>query len=124
MVNYSELLDKLSKINEKNEAENNAIKQAINIISTLKKTKETVTDIAGNEYKPYTLRDILNKLAVSKLSNQVYILDENNEKDKELLDMKVRLLEDDGMGYGAVNGSCTDAIIVNNKSNKEIQFWF
>jgi hypothetical protein len=124
MVNYKELLDDLKSLKEKNDKEIKVLDNAINIISSFKHSKEVITDIVGNEYKPLTLRDILVKLGVSKLSNQVFMLDENDEKDKALLDKKVRLLEDDGMGYGARNGSCNDAIIIDNETNKEIQLWF
>lgn len=124
MVDYNELLNNLSQLKEKDEKEVKALKDAINIISCFKRSKEVTTDVVGNEYKPLTLRDILVRLGVSKLSNQVFMLDENDEKDKSLLDKKVRLLEDDGMGYGAVNGSCNDAIIIDDETNKEIQLWF
>ena len=98
MVNYKELLDDLKGLKEKDDKEIKVLDNAINIISSFKHSKEIITDIVGNEYKPLTLRDILIKLGVSKLSNQVFMLDENDEKDKALLDKKVRLLEDDGMG--------------------------
>lgn len=124
MIDYKELLNNLNQLQEKDEKEIKVLKDAISIISCFKHSKEVMTDVVGNEYKPLTLRDILVKLGVKKLSNRVFILDENGEKDKALLDKKVRLLEDDGMGYGARNGSCNDAIIIDNDANKEIQLWF
>lgn len=124
MIDYNELLNNLNQLKEKDEKEVKALKDAINIIRCFKHSKEVTTDIVGNEYKPLTLRDILVRLGVSKLSDRVFILDEKNDKDKALLDKKVRLLEDDGMGYGARNGSCNDAIIIDDETNKEIQLWF
>lgn len=45
---------------------------------------------------------------------------------KELDDnVKILVLEDDGMGYGAVNGYCSDIYVSKNEEeNDEIQIWF
>ena len=39
-------------------------------------------------------------------------------------DVKLLVLEDDGMGYGAVNGYCTDLYVIDNDGKKEVQIWF
>ena len=40
-------------------------------------------------------------------------------------DVKIRILEDDGMGYGAINGICTSIYVGKDKDgNNEVQFWF
>lgn len=40
-------------------------------------------------------------------------------------DTKLIILEDDGMGYGANNGNCTEISVSEDKDGKEtIQFWF
>ena len=40
-------------------------------------------------------------------------------------DTKILILEDDGMGYGARNGYCTEISVAENKDNKkEVRFWF
>ena len=40
-------------------------------------------------------------------------------------DVKLRILEDDGMGYGAVNGYCSLICLSDDsEGNKEVQFWF
>ena len=40
--------------------------------------------------------------------------------------VKLHILQDDGMGYGANNGYCTDISIYEDtdNNNKEVQFWF
>lgn len=45
---------------------------------------------------------------------------------KELDDnVKILVLEDDGMGYGAVNGYCSSIhVSKNEEENDEIQIWF
>jgi len=45
---------------------------------------------------------------------------------KELDDnVKILVLEDDGMGYGAVNGYCSGIYVSKNEEeNDEIQIWF
>ena len=40
-------------------------------------------------------------------------------------DVNILVLEDDGMGYGARNGYCSDIYVSENKDGKkEIQIWF
>lgn len=40
-------------------------------------------------------------------------------------DVKLLILEDDGMGYGARNGYCTNIYVSDGDDNKkEVQFWF
>ena len=40
-------------------------------------------------------------------------------------DTKLLVLEDDGMGYGANNGYCSDLFISeDNDGKKEVQIWF
>ena len=48
------------------------------------------------------------------------------EKTKSLPnDTKVRVFEDDGMGYGANNGLCTDIYLGSDlEENDEIRIWF
>lgn len=48
------------------------------------------------------------------------------ENNKDLGDdTKIRVLEDDGMGYGAVNGYCSGLYVSDIEDNKkEIQIWF
>jgi hypothetical protein len=40
-------------------------------------------------------------------------------------DVKLLVLEDDGMGYGARNGYCSDIYVGKDKDGKnEVQIWF
>ena len=52
--------------------------------------------------------------------HKIYIDDDNLDDDIQIL-----VLQDDGMGYGARNGYCSDIYVSENKDGKkEVQIWF
>ena len=84
--------------------------------------KQIGTDFQGWPVNALTLREILHKLGFEEDSETITLV--KGEDSNKLLDSYPLTLEDDGMGYGARNGSCNDAIIIDNETNKEIQLWF
>lgn len=129
MIKIEDLINNINFIKETNkelsEEDINTLSEAVMALKNLKHSSEDEETFQGDIKKPLTLKDVLNGIKVPKLNKRAYILDENNSKDKELLNMPVILLEDDGMGYGALNGACRDAYISDyDKDNKKIHLWF
>lgn len=123
------LIDNLNKIiSNKNISDDNDLKtleSVLNVLNNLKRNKENEETFQGDIKKPLTLKDVLNSIKVPKLNKRAYILDEKDSNDKKLLDMPVILLQDDGMGYGALNGACREAYVNDyDENNKSIYLWF
>lgn len=84
-----------------------AIQDAINAINSLRRRNDMVIDFQGWPMESSTAQDLQDKLTT--LVN-------------EPSDYKVRVLEDDGMGYGAHNGFCNGIEI--DEKEKNINIWF
>lgn len=123
------LIDDLNKIilnkNISDENDLKTLKSTLNVLNNLKRNEENEKTFQDDEKKPLTLRDILDKISNNKLNDRVYLFDEKDSNDKKLLDMSVILLQDDGMGYGALNGACREAYVNDyDENNKSIYLWF
>jgi hypothetical protein len=88
-----------------------AINEACNYISQLEYNNKEQTDFQGWPLEKLTMKEL------RKFVRDNCALDDN---------VKLRILQDDGMGYGANNGYCTDISIYEDmdNNNKEVQFWF
>lgn len=84
-----------------------ALQDAINAINSLRRRNDVVMDFQGWPMESCTAQDLHDK----------FITLEN-----EPIDYKVRVLEDDGMGYGAHNGFCNGIEI--DEKEKNINIWF
>ena len=75
-------------------------------------------DFQGWPIFKMTLKEVLLGLGGKEEDNKI-IFDANDPS------MKIypSILEDDGMGYGAINGACTD-IYWGGGDNDEIRIWF
>lgn len=128
MIKIEDLLNNINNIinnNNLSKEDSETLIETLAVLNHLKHNSEDEETFQGDIKKPLTLKDVLNGIKVPKLNKRAYILDENNSKDKELLNMPVILLEDDGMGYGALNGACRDAYVSDyDKDNKKIHLWF
>ena len=107
-------LDILGKLIEDTERlsadERGAISEARNTILLYERKKEVETDFQGWEMPHYTMKDLRKFM-----------------KDHKSLDgdCKILILQDDGMGYGANNGYCTELSTSEDKEgNTEIHIWF
>jgi len=90
--------------------ERNAISEARNTILSYERKKEVETDFQGWEMPHYTMKDL------RKFMKEHKSLDGN---------CKILILQDDGMGYGANNGYCTELSTAENKEGEtEIHIWF
>lgn len=79
-------------------------------------------DFQGFLIPHITLREGLMNIGFKedKKNNRFYI-----ENDNELLNTVPLILQDDGMGYGAINGKMTDFYHSGDKKgNDEIHIWF
>lgn len=92
-----------------------ALEVAIKQLIKLKHKLEPQYDFQGWEQKPQTFRDLLVNLNIKK-ENDTFIIDEC----EKILDKPICILQDDGMGYGAVNGVAFDVY----QDDEEIQIWF
>ena len=125
MIKIENLLNNIINNNNLSKEDSETLIETLAVLNHLKHNSEDEETFQGDIKKPLTLKDVLNGIKVPKLNKRAYILDENNSKDKELLNMPVILLEDDGMGYGALNGACRDAYVSDyDKDNKKIHLWF
>lgn len=88
-----------------------AINRAIDILKRLERQKVPETDFQGWPIKPISFKQLKD-----------YINGLQDIPD----DADVRVLMDDGMGYGAVNGLCNGTIYLDNSvvEKPEIQIWF
>ena len=90
--------------------ERNAISEAMKTMLSYERKKEVETDFQGWEMPHYTMKDLRKFM-----------------KDHKSLDgdCKILILQDDGMGYGANNGYCTELSTVENKEGEtEVHIWF
>ena len=107
-------LDTLSSLIEDTERlsaeEREAISEARNTMLSYERKKQVETDFQGWEMPHYTLKQLREFVKSIKSADG---------------DCKILVLEDDGMGYGANNGYCTELSMVKNKEGKdEIRIWF
>jgi hypothetical protein len=90
--------------------ERNAISTACNIMRLYLRKKEPYIDFQGWEQRKHTMKDL-----------REFVDKNGNLAD----DIQILVLEDDGMGYGAINGYCTDIYLSDgDNGKKEVQIWF
>ena len=90
--------------------EMNAVNEALMAISNIIYKKEDQTDFQGWPVKKLTMKDL-----------RKFVRDNGPLDDT----VKILVLEDDGMGYGARNGYCSDIYVGENvDKEKEVQIWF
>ena len=105
------ILGKLIEDTERLSAdERGAFSEARDTMLLYERKKEVETDFQGWEMPHYTMKDLRKFM-----------------KDHKSLDggCKILILQDDGMGYGANNGYCTELSTSEDKEgNTEIHIWF
>lgn len=82
--------------------------------------EEAVKALAGNQkpsqefYRVWTVGDFLEVAGIS-----------TDGVDPKILEQKIHILQDDGMGYGAVNGPCTaiERVIDNKTGETQVRVW-
>ena len=90
--------------------ERDAISTACNIMRLYVRKKEPYIDFQGWEQKKRTMKDL-----------REFVDNNDNLAD----DIQILVLEDDGMGYGARNGYCTDIYLSDEGDGKQnVQIWF
>ena len=90
--------------------EMNAVNEALMAMSHIMYKKEDQTDFQGWPVKKLTMKDL-----------RKFVRDNGPLDDT----VKILVLEDDGMGYGARNGYCSDIYVGENvDKEKEVQIWF
>lgn len=90
--------------------ERNAISEARNTMLCYERKKQVETDFQGWEMPHHTLSDL------RKFMKSIKNLDG---------ECKILVLQDDGMGYGANNGYCTELSTSKNKEGEnEVHIWF
>lgn len=90
--------------------EMNAVNEALMAMSNIMYKKEGQTDFQGWPVKKLTMKDL-----------RKFVRDNGPLDDT----VKILVLEDDGMGYGARNGYCSDIYVGENvDKEKEVQIWF
>lgn len=93
-----------------NAEEKAAISDSCNYMRTLELKKDDQYDFQGWKIKKITMKQL-----------REFVKDNHYLED----DTNVLVLEDDGMGYGARNGYCSDIYVGKNKDGKkEVQIWF
>lgn len=93
-----------------NADEKAAISDSCNYMRTLELRKSDQHDFQGWEVKKITMKQF-----------RKFVRDNGHLGD----DVNILILEDDGMGYGARNGYCSDIYVNENKNGKkEVQIWF
>lgn len=107
-------LDTLNNLIEDTERlsadEREAISEARNTILQYERKKEVETDFQGWEMPHYTVKNLREFMRKHKSIDS---------------ECKILVLQDDGMGYGANNGYCTDVFVSENKDGEtELQIWF
>lgn len=90
----------------------------------IEKSKEITKDLnyPEHEWIPCTFREILEHLSIETWKPVDESVTCFNFKD-EILDKPLHILEDDGMGYGAINSYAFSSYITNYSDNKEAQIW-
>lgn len=105
-------IDRLKAISEyvDSKDDSDAIDYAIKVLNHLEHLHDEKTDFQGWKEKQLTLGDL--KKFVEKSKG----FDEN---------AKIVIYEDDGMGYGANNGTCADIYLSEDlNGNDEVKVWF
>lgn len=91
-------------------SERAAVNEALMAMSNIIYKKEEQVDFQGWPIKKITMKDL------RKFVRDNGVLDD---------EVKILVLEDDGMGYGARNGYCSDIYVGENEDKeKEVQIWF
>lgn len=103
--NVISLLNKLGMDEGLTIQERTAINEACMNMMSLKRKQDTQIDFQGWEVKKLTMKDLREFVA---------------EHEEVADDAKILVLEDDGMGYGANNGYCSELSINEN----EVHIWF
>lgn len=85
-----------------------AVLIALQSLFSLKRRNEITLDFQGWPVENIEVADLLKTI--------------NDSDDKNINDFKIRILEDDGMGYGAKNGFCNTVEIDSKEQN--INLWF
>lgn len=105
-----DILSNLTVDERLNENEKEAIKVANKYLKTLQLKEGERYDFQGWKI------DKINMKELRKFVRDNCQLDD---------DVNILILEDDGMGYGAVNGYCSDIYVDENKDGKEeVHIWF
>ena len=87
-----------------------AVNEALMAMSNIIYKKEDQTDFQGWPIKKLTMKQL-----------RKFVRDNGALDD----DVKILVLEDDGMGYGARNGYCTEISVSEDKEGKkEIHIWY
>jgi hypothetical protein len=90
--------------------ERNAVSEALKVMSLYERKEEVETDFQGWEMPHYTMKDLRKFMKGHKNLDG---------------DCKILILQDDGMGYGANNGYCTELSTAENKEGEtEVHIWF
>ena len=105
-----DILNNLMVDDRLNADERAAISDSCNYMRTLELKKSDQYDFQGWKVKKITMKQL-----------RKFVRDNGSLDD----DVNILVLEDDGMGYGARNGYCSDIYVSENKDgNKEVQIWF
>lgn len=105
-----DILSNLTVDERLNESEKEAIKEANKYLKTLQLKEGERYDFQGWKIDKITMKQL------RKFVRDNCPLDD---------DVNILILEDDGMGYGAVNGYCSDIYVGKNKDGKEeVHIWF
>lgn len=90
--------------------EMNAINNALEMLAHIVYRNEERTDFQGWPIKKLTMKDL-----------RKFVRDNGPLDDT----VKILVLEDDGMGYGANNNYCSDIYVHKDEDDKkEVQIWF
>lgn len=111
-MNKMSLLDQINEIDYliMKYGSSDLLENVHDTLDKLRKNNDNKCDFQGWKINDYTLGDL------RKLIDGTKDLPSST---------KIRVLEDDGMGYGANNGSCTDMYLSeDNDGNNEIKVWF
>jgi hypothetical protein len=104
------ILNNLSINSELDIRERAAVNEALMAMSNIVYKKENQTDFQGWPVKKLTMKDL-----------RKFVRDNGTLDDT----VKLLVLEDDGMGYGARNGYCSDIYVGENiDKEKEVQIWY
>lgn len=105
------ILEELAKSSKLSVQESAALNKACSILNGLKRNEEERYDFQGWPIEKLTMKDL------REFVNKHQEIDD---------DVNILVLEDDGMGYGANNGYCSDISVFENEdgTKKEVQIWF
>ena len=107
-----ETIDTLEELREErnlSDNEDSAINEALCVLRRLKRNEEDGVDFQGWPIEKLTMKDL-----------RQFVNDNESLDD----DVKLRVFQDDGMGYGAVNGYCSSLCTFEDDKKKEVQIWF